>query len=62
MIAPDVFERLCKRLLGEAGVSSLIVTGKSGDEGIDGVGVYRMSRVSFAVFFQAKRWRGSVGT
>lgn len=45
----------------EAGFSSLTVTGKSGDGGIDGVGVYRMSLVSFPVFFQAKRWRGSVG-
>lgn len=60
-MTPDAFERLCKRLLREAGFSSLTVTGKSGDEGIDGVGVYRMSLVSFPVFFQAKRWRGSVG-
>lgn len=61
-MTPDAFERLCKRLLREAGFSSLTVTGKSGDEGIDGVGVYRMSLVSFPVFFQAKRWRGSVGS
>lgn len=60
-LAPEAFERLCKRLLREAGFSSLTVTGKSGDGGIDGVGVYRMSLVSFPVFFQAKRWRGSVG-
>lgn len=57
---PDAFERLCNRLLREAGFSSLTVTGKTGDGGIDGVGVYRMSLVSFPVFFQAKRWKGSV--
>ncbi len=60
-MAPDAFERLCKRLLREAGFSSLTVTGQTGDGGLDGVGVYRMSLVSFPVFFQAKRWRGSVG-
>lgn len=59
---PDAFERLCKRLLREAGFSSLTVTGQTGDGGIDGVGVYRMSLVSFPVFFQAKRWKGGVGS
>ena len=37
------------------------VTGKSGDGGIDGLGVYRLGLVSFPVFFQCKRYRGSVG-
>jgi restriction system protein len=37
------------------------VTGRSGDGGIDGLGVYRVSLVSFPVFFQCKRYRGSVG-
>lgn len=57
---PAAFERLCQRLLREAGFSRTEVTGQSGDGGIDGVGVYRVSLVSFPVFFQAKRWRGSV--
>lgn len=35
-------------------------TGRAGDGGIDGVGVYRLSLVSFPVFFQCKRYRGSV--
>jgi restriction system protein len=39
---------------------NVTVTGKSGDGGIDGVGVYRMSLVSFPVFFQCKRYKGSV--
>lgn len=30
--------------------------------GIDGLGVYRLSLVSFPVFFQCKRYRGSVGS
>ncbi|MHB1986631.1 MAG: restriction endonuclease [Acidimicrobiales bacterium] len=44
----------------EAGFVNVTVTGKSGDGGIDGVGVYRMSLVSFPVFFQCKRYKGSV--
>jgi restriction system protein len=58
---PDAFERLAQRLLREAGFTSAVVTGRSGDGGIDGLGVYRMSLVSFPVFFQCKRYRGSVG-
>ncbi|HEV2997514.1 MAG TPA: restriction endonuclease [Solirubrobacteraceae bacterium] len=60
-IRPDSFERLARRLLREAGFVSATVTGKSGDGGIDGIGVYRLSLVSFPVFFQCKRYRGSVG-
>lgn len=60
-IPPDRFERLARRLLREAGFISATVTGKSGDGGIDGVGVYRLSLVSFPVFFQCKRYKGSVG-
>jgi restriction system protein len=59
-MAPDRFERLAKRLLREAGFVSVNVTGKSGDGGIDGVGTYRLSLVSFPVFFQCKRYKGSV--
>ena len=59
---PDAFERLCVRLLREAGFVRTQVTGRTGDQGIDGVGVYRVSLVSFPVFFQAKRWRNSVGS
>lgn len=59
---PDAFERLAQRLLREAGFVSATVTGRSGDGGIDGLGVYRMSLVSFPVFFQCKRYIGSVGS
>jgi len=58
---PDAFERLTQRLLREADFDSVNVTGQSGDGGIDGLGVYRLGLVSFPVFFQCKRYRGSVG-
>jgi restriction system protein len=60
-MSPDGFERLTQRLLREAGFISATVTGRSGDGGIDGLGVYRLSLVSFPVFYQCKRYRGSVG-
>ncbi len=60
-IPPDSFERLARRLLREAGFISATVTGKSGDGGIDGIGVYRLSLVSSPEFFQCKRYKGSVG-
>lgn len=59
-LSPDRFERLARRLLREAGFTSVTVTGQTGDGGIDGLGVYRISLVSFPVFFQCKRYRGSV--
>lgn len=59
-LPPDRFERLARRLLREAGFTSVTVTGQTGDGGIDGLGVYQMSLVSFPVFFQCKRYRGSV--
>ncbi len=46
----------------EAGFTSTTVTGRPGDGGIDGLGVYRVSLVSFPVLFQCKRYRGSVGS
>ena len=58
---PAAFERLCPRLLRESGFTKVDVTGRSGDGGIDGVGVLRVSLVSFQVFFQCKRYSGSVG-
>ncbi len=59
-VDPSGFERLAQRLLREAGFVNVTVLGKSGDGGIDGVGVYRLSLVSFPVFFQCKRYRGTV--
>ena len=59
---PDAFERLAQRLLREAGFRNVEVLGRSGDGGIDGVGVYRLSLVSFPTFFQCKRYRSSVSS
>ena len=59
-VTPDGFERLAQRLLREAGFANVTVLGKRGDGGIDGVGVYRLSLVSFPVYFQCKRYKGTV--
>jgi restriction system protein len=58
---PFAFERLSQRLLREAGFIKVEVRGKTGDGGIDGVGVLRVNLVSFQIYFQCKRWKGSVG-
>jgi restriction system protein len=56
------FERLCQRVLREAGFEQVSVTGRSGDGGIDGIGVLQLNHfVSFKVLFQCKRYTGSVG-
>jgi restriction system protein len=55
------FENLCQALLREAGFESVTVTGKSGDGGIDGVGILQMNPlVSFKVLFQCKRYIGTI--
>lgn len=59
---PDAFERLCQRVLREAGFTKVEVTGRSGDGGIDGNGVLRVNLISFQVIFQCKRYSGSVGS
>lgn len=61
-MSPTAFERLAQRLLRESGFSSAVVTGRTGDGGIDGLGVYQISLLSFPVFFQCKRYKGSVGS
>ena len=60
-VDPAAFERLATRLLKEAGFQKVDVVGRAGDGGIDGVGLYRMSLVSFPIYFQCKRYAGSVG-
>jgi restriction system protein len=60
-ISPDAFERLVQRLLRESGFVHVEVTGRSGDGGIDGKGIAKMSGLlSFHVHFQCKRYAGSV--
>lgn len=60
-IPPEAFERLCQRLLRESGFIKVEVTGRSGDGGIDGIGVLRLRLLSFHVLFQCKRYANSVG-
>lgn len=60
-LPPNGFERLCQRLLRESGFESVSVTGRSGDGGIDGLGILQVnSLVSFKVLFQCKRYKGGV--
>jgi restriction system protein len=59
-LRPDAFERLAQRLLREAGFLKVEVTGRSGDGGIDGIGLLRVNLLSFQVLFQCKRYQGSV--
>jgi restriction endonuclease Mrr len=58
---PAAFERLCQRVLKDSGFIKVEITGRSGDGGIDGIGVLRLNLLSFHVLFQCKRWKGSVG-
>lgn len=60
-MSPDSFERLCQRLLREAGFTRVEVTGRSGDGGVDGKGIMRMGGfLSFPIIFQCKKYAGSV--
>jgi restriction system protein len=60
-IQPDSFERLAQRLLRESGFVQVEVTGKTGDGGIDGKGIVKISGfLSFHVIFQCKRYKGSI--
>ena len=61
-VSPEAFERLCQRILRESGFTKVEVTGKSGDGGIDGIGLLRMNLVSFTVLFQCKKYKDSVGS
>jgi len=56
----DGFERLAQRILREEGFVKVEVTGRSGDGGIDGIGVLRLGLLSFQVFFQCKRYKDTV--
>ena len=60
-LTPSGFERLCQRLLQASGFENVIVTGRTGDGGIDGLARYPLGLVSFSVAFQCKRWRSAVG-
>lgn len=57
-LPPAGFEKLCQYLLRESGFSQVVVTGKSGDGGIDGYGVLQLNPLmSFKVLFQSKKYK-----
>lgn len=56
-LSPSGFENLCMRLLREAGFERVQVTGRSGDGGVDGLGVLQINALlSVSVVFQCKKW------
>jgi restriction system protein len=60
-LPPSGFERFSQRLLRESGFQEVTVTGRSGDGGIDGLGILQVNPlVSFKVLFQCKRYAGPV--
>lgn len=60
-LKPDSFERLTQRLLRESGFTQVKVIGKTGDGGIDGMGIVKLNGIiSFHMLFQCKRYTGTV--
>ena len=60
-LPPAGFEAVCQRLLRDSGFDSVVVTGRSGDGGIDGHGVLQINPfVTFKVLFQCKRYDKNV--
>ncbi len=60
-LSPSGFEKLCKRLLTEIGINEIVITGGSGDQGIDGKGIVKLNDVvSLNIVFQCKRYRETV--
>jgi restriction system protein len=62
-VSASGFERLIKRFLREKGFSQVEVTGKTGDNGIDGRGIAKINGIlSFHIIFQCKRYKGNVSS
>lgn len=57
---PSAFERLSLLLLRASGFNNLQQTKRSGDGGIDGVGVYKLNLISTRVYIQCKRYNEKV--
>ena len=52
------FEKICKRLLTEIGLHEIVITGRAGDQGIDGIGIIKLNDVvNFNIVFQCKRYK-----
>ncbi len=57
-LPPSGFEKICQRLLRESGFKRVVVTGKTGDGGIDGEGILEINPlITFKVLFQCKRYK-----
>lgn len=57
-LPPSGFEKICQRLLRESGFMKVKVTGKTGDNGIDGEGILAINPLlTFKVLFQCKRYK-----
>lgn len=60
-LPPNGFEKLCKRLLTEIGINEIVITGGTGDQGIDGKGIVKLNDVvSLNIVFQCKRYKETV--
>ncbi len=60
-LSANGFERLAQRILRESGFTQVVVTGQSGDGGIDGHGTLQINPLlSFKVLFQCKRYKETV--
>ena len=60
-LSPLGFEKLCKRLLTEIGINEIVITGGTGDQGIDGKGIVKLNDVvSLNLVFQCKRYKETV--
>lgn len=60
-LTPSGFEKLCKRLLTEIGINEIVITGGTGDQGIDGKGIVKLNDVvSLNIVFQCKRYKETV--
>lgn len=60
-MSPTAFERLAVLLVRAAGCTDVRATPPSGDGGIDGTGLLQVGLLSFSIYFQAKKYAGSVG-
>lgn len=61
-LSPQGFERLCQRILREAGFENVELTSATNDRGIDGTGTLRMGILSWDVMFQCKRYEDKVSS
>jgi len=62
-LSPTGFEHLCGRLLREYDFENIEITQRSHDGGIDGYATLKLNPfVNLSVFFQCKRYKGTVAT